>query len=103
MRYEDFQFIRFARHEHGVLLATLNRPDVMNATNARLHWELTKVWGVFQEDPAAQGLEPAVAAWAAVYAHGAAGDLAARSRGQAGLLARDLLEGLCELWVEWKR
>ncbi|MBF5044175.1 NAD(P)H-hydrate dehydratase [Aggregicoccus sp. 17bor-14] len=51
----------------------------------------------------AQGLEPAVAAWAAVYAHGAAGDLAARRRGQAGLLARDLLEGLCELWVGWQR
>src|SRR3546814_16024268 len=34
----------------GVLLATLNRPEVMNATNARLHWELTKVWGVVNDD-----------------------------------------------------
>jgi len=29
---------------------TINRPDVMNATNARLHWELTKIWDVIQHD-----------------------------------------------------
>ena len=51
MHYEDFQHIRFDRQDDGVLLATLNRPDVMNATNARLHWELTKVWGVIHDDP----------------------------------------------------
>jgi len=51
MHYDDFQFIQFDRHPDGVLLATLNRPEVMNATNARLHWELTKVWSVVDEDP----------------------------------------------------
>ncbi|MEO7135568.1 MAG: enoyl-CoA hydratase/isomerase family protein [Vicinamibacterales bacterium] len=51
MQYEDFQFIRFEHHADGVLLATLNRPEVMNATNARLHWELTQLWGVVQQDP----------------------------------------------------
>src|ERR1700741_5102997 len=51
MQYEDFQFIRFDRHPDGVLLATLNRPEVMNATNARLHWELTQLWGVVDDDP----------------------------------------------------
>ncbi|HSV81154.1 MAG TPA: enoyl-CoA hydratase/isomerase family protein [Ramlibacter sp.] len=51
MRYEDFQFLRFDRHPDGVLLITLNRPEVMNATNSRLHWELTKIWGVADEDP----------------------------------------------------
>jgi enoyl-CoA hydratase/carnithine racemase len=25
-------------------LITVNRPDVLNATNERLHWELSKVW-----------------------------------------------------------
>jgi len=50
MRYEDFQHILFERHPDGVLLATLNRPEVMNATNARLHWELTQLWGVVQAD-----------------------------------------------------
>lgn len=50
MHYEDFQFIEFSRHEDGVLLATLNRPEVMNATNARLHWELTQLWAVIDND-----------------------------------------------------
>jgi enoyl-CoA hydratase len=52
MTYTDFQFLKFEFQEHGVLLITINRPDVMNATNARLHWELTKIWTVVHEDPA---------------------------------------------------
>lgn len=51
MNYEDFKHVRFDHHPDGVLLVTLNRPEVMNATNARLHWELTKIWGVVDEDP----------------------------------------------------
>lgn len=51
MRYEDFQFIRFDRQSDGVLVATLNRPEVMNATNARMHWELSQIWPVVQDDP----------------------------------------------------
>jgi enoyl-CoA hydratase len=51
LRYEDFQFIRFEHREDGVLLAVLNRPEVMNATNARLHWELSRLWPVVQDDP----------------------------------------------------
>ncbi|MSR13259.1 MAG: enoyl-CoA hydratase/isomerase family protein [Gammaproteobacteria bacterium] len=52
MTYSDFQFLTFELQEHGVLLITLNRPEAMNATNARLHWELTKIWTVVHEDPA---------------------------------------------------
>lgn len=51
MHYDDFRHILFERKPDGVLLATLNRPEVMNATNARLHWELAKLWGVIGEDP----------------------------------------------------
>lgn len=51
MNFEDFHFLRFDRHPDGVLLVTLNRPEVMNATNALMHWELTQVWGVVQQDP----------------------------------------------------
>jgi len=51
MKYEDFQHIKFEWKDDGVLLATLNRPEVMNATNARLHWELTQVWDVIRDDP----------------------------------------------------
>ncbi|MBI2799936.1 MAG: enoyl-CoA hydratase/isomerase family protein [Gammaproteobacteria bacterium] len=52
MNYSDFQFLKFDQQEHGVLLITINRPEVMNATNARLHWELTKIWTVVNDDPA---------------------------------------------------
>jgi enoyl-CoA hydratase len=52
MRYEDFEHIRFEPRPDGVLLATLDRPEAMNATNARLHWELTQVWDVVKNDSA---------------------------------------------------
>jgi len=51
MNYADFQFLKFDPKPDGVLLITLNRPEVMNATNARLHWELTQIWGVVNDDP----------------------------------------------------
>ncbi|CAG2144171.1 enoyl-CoA hydratase/isomerase family protein [Cupriavidus numazuensis] len=73
MRYEDFQFILFDRQPDGVLLATLNRPEVMNATNARLHWELTKLWGVVNEDPS---VKVVVVTGAGERAFSAGGDLA---------------------------
>lgn len=50
MNYEDFQFLKFEDKPNGVLLITINRPEVFNATNARLHWELTKVWQVVTDD-----------------------------------------------------
>lgn len=52
MQYAEFQFLKFDWPEPGVLLITLNRPEVMNATNARLHWELTQIWPVVHADPA---------------------------------------------------
>jgi enoyl-CoA hydratase len=52
MDYSDFQHLKFEHRPNGVLVITIDRPDVMNATNARLHWELTKIWAVVDEDPA---------------------------------------------------
>ena len=52
MDYADFQFLAFDHRPNGVLLITINRPEVMNATNARLHWELTKIWDVVNHDDA---------------------------------------------------
>ena len=72
MQYEEFQFILFDRQPDGVLLATLNRPEVMNATNARLHWELTKLWGVVDEDPS---VKVVVVTGAGERAFSAGGDL----------------------------
>jgi enoyl-CoA hydratase len=45
MNYADFRFLKFDANPSGVLVITLNRPEVRNATNARLHWELTQIWG----------------------------------------------------------
>ena len=54
MDYADYQHLIFDRRPSGVVLITINRPEVMNATNARLHWELTQVWLTIDADPAAR-------------------------------------------------
>jgi len=51
----------------------------------------------------AQGLSMPVAIWASVYVHGLAGDLAAARRGRVGLIASDIIEGLCDVWTRWGR
>ena len=55
MRYEDFEFLLCEPQDDGVMLVTLNRPDAMNATNDRMHWELTRIWGVVNDDPGVKG------------------------------------------------
>lgn len=72
MQYEDFQFILFDHQPDGVLLATFNRPEVMNATNNRMHWELTQLWGVVNADP---GVKVVVVTGAGDRAFSAGGDL----------------------------
>ncbi|MGH7896453.1 MAG: enoyl-CoA hydratase/isomerase family protein [Candidatus Binatia bacterium] len=51
MTYDEYQHLTFDLKPNGVLLVTLNRPEVMNAANARLHWELTQIWKTADEDP----------------------------------------------------
>src|SRR6202011_5756676 len=51
MKYEEYQHLTFKRLEDGVLLITMNRPEVYNATNHRLHWELTQIWKDLHDDP----------------------------------------------------
>jgi enoyl-CoA hydratase len=69
----------YSRYQHltvdvdnGVALVTLNRPDVYNATNDRLHWELTQIWPDVDRDPA---VRVAVVTGAGEQAFSAGGDL----------------------------
>ncbi|MGH9073535.1 MAG: enoyl-CoA hydratase/isomerase family protein [Acidimicrobiales bacterium] len=50
MDYSDFAHLSFEHRDHGVLLMTIDRPEVMNAANHQLHRELSKVWSVVDED-----------------------------------------------------
>ena len=52
MEYSDYQHILFGRPEPGILWLTINRPEVLNATDTRLHTELVEVWDTIDRDPA---------------------------------------------------
>jgi len=51
MDYAEYKHLIFERRKDGVLLITINRPEVLNATNDRLHWELTQIWLTIDADP----------------------------------------------------
>ncbi|ETR78561.1 enoyl-CoA hydratase [Afipia sp. P52-10] len=91
MNYADFQFLTFDHKADGVVLVTLNRPEVMNATNARLHWELTKIWAVLNDDPKVRVI---VVTGAGDRAFSAGGDLAwiSQTVGNAEMVAGTLKE-----------
>ena len=54
MDYADYQHLTFDPKPNGVVLITINRPEVLNAANARLHWELGQVWLTVDADPRAR-------------------------------------------------
>ena len=51
LEYADYQHILFERRNPNILWMTLNRPDVLNAANQRLHTELTHIWQTIDADP----------------------------------------------------
>lgn len=71
MDYRDYQFLNIAIDD-GVALVTINRPEVFNATNNRLHWELTQIWPDIDRDP---HVRVAVVTGAGEQAFSAGGDL----------------------------
>ena len=51
MNYHEYEHILFEKREHGILWITLNRPEVLNAADARLHTELVALWHTIDADP----------------------------------------------------
>lgn len=69
----------YSRYQHlmvevkdGIALVTLNRPEAFNATDNRMHWELTQIWPDIDNDPA---VRIAVVTGAGDKAFSAGGDL----------------------------
>ncbi|HLM96228.1 MAG TPA: enoyl-CoA hydratase-related protein, partial [Acidimicrobiales bacterium] len=52
--YADFEYLTFDRRRDGVVLVTLDRPEVLNAANVRMHREMAEVWAVIDADPDAR-------------------------------------------------
>ncbi|MDX1613641.1 MAG: enoyl-CoA hydratase/isomerase family protein [Candidatus Promineifilaceae bacterium] len=50
MNYEAYQHLHFERREQGILWITLNRPEVLNAADARMHTELVEIWKTIDGD-----------------------------------------------------
>jgi enoyl-CoA hydratase len=51
MNYSDYRHILFEKREPGILWVTLNRPEVLNAADSRMHTELVQLWGTIDADP----------------------------------------------------
>ena len=51
MDYATYQRLTFERHDPGILLITINRPERFNATDETLHTELANVWLDVNADP----------------------------------------------------
>lgn len=51
MNYNEYQHILFERPEPGILWITLNRPEVLNAADRRLHTEFVNLWATLDADP----------------------------------------------------
>jgi enoyl-CoA hydratase/carnithine racemase len=54
MDYSEYKNLAFKRFDDGVLQVTLNRPEVLNATDGRMHWEISRVWKDIDADDQAK-------------------------------------------------
>ena len=96
MEYVEYQHLLVEVRPNGVALVTLNRPDVFNATNNRMHWELTQIWGDLDRDPAVRTV---VVTGAGEQAFSAGGDLS-DMQGRATLPPEERFDALVNLLRE---
>ncbi|MCL5043987.1 MAG: enoyl-CoA hydratase/isomerase family protein [Deltaproteobacteria bacterium] len=90
MSYERYKHLLFERPEPGILLITINRPELLNAAHEPLHKELSEVWKDVGEDPETN----VVVITGAGRAFSAGGDLGMieRTRGNPAAVERTLKE-----------
>jgi 1,4-dihydroxy-2-naphthoyl-CoA synthase len=50
MDYSSYNHLLFERREHGVLLVTMNRPEVYNAADEAMHSQLATLWADVARD-----------------------------------------------------
>jgi enoyl-CoA hydratase len=87
--YGDFEHLSFERPRPGVLLVTLNRPEVLNAANVAMHREMSDVWAVIdQDDEVAVSLVTGAGS-----AFSAGGDLA---------MIEEMIDDYDALLVQWR-
>ena len=77
MDYSRYQHLLVEISE-GIALVTLNRPEVLNATNDRMHHELTEIWRDLDHDPAVRVIVVTGAGDQAFSAGGDISDMGAR-------------------------
>jgi enoyl-CoA hydratase len=94
MEYGQFGFLRVAVAD-GVALVTIDRPEVLNATNNQLHRELTEIWPALDRDPDVR-VAVVTGAGRAFSAGGDLADVEARSQ----LPAAERFEALVALMKE---
>jgi enoyl-CoA hydratase len=95
MHYTEYQHLQI-QIDDGVAQITINRPEVYNATNDRLHWELTQIWPDLDRDPA---VRVAVITGAGDRAFSAGGDLN-DVQARADLPAEERMESLLRVMKE---
>jgi len=52
--YAAFEHLAVERRPDGVVVIALDRPDVLNAANVRMHREMSEIWSVVDADDAAR-------------------------------------------------
>jgi enoyl-CoA hydratase len=95
MQYADYQHLLIEVAD-GIATVTINRPEVYNATNNRLHWELTQIWGELDADPDVRAIVVTGAGDRAFSAGGDLDDLAVRNE----LPAAERLESILGVMKE---
>lgn len=79
MAYDAYRHLLIDVQADGVALVTLNRPEVLNAANDRMHRELTTVWSDLERDPAVRVIVVTGAGDRAFSAGGDLNDMGARA------------------------